>query len=60
VVFSQSSAVSGPVFALSISTGGDGCLVLVFSWLKSVVEGSLMEKAMENVRECVSGLVQEK
>jgi hypothetical protein len=60
VVFSQSSAVSGPVFALSISTGGNGCSVLVFSWLESVVEGSLMEKAMGNVRECVSGLVQEK
>jgi hypothetical protein len=31
VVFSQCSAVSGPAFAFSFSTGRDGCLVLGFS-----------------------------
>jgi hypothetical protein len=57
VVFSQGSAVTGPAFALSIATGGDGCLVLTFSWLESVVDRVLFEKIIASVRECVNKLV---
>ncbi|EMD59962.1 hypothetical protein COCSADRAFT_99655 [Bipolaris sorokiniana ND90Pr] len=57
VVFSQCSSIVGPAFTLSIATGGDGCLVLGFSWLESVVEALLMERIMESIKECIQCLV---
>ena len=60
MVFSQCSAVSGPSFAFSISTGGDGCLVLSFSWLEGVIERPFMEKNIESTKECVVGLLNRK
>ncbi|KAH8721522.1 alcohol acetyltransferase [Phaeosphaeriaceae sp. PMI808] len=57
MIFSQCSGVTGPAFALSIATGRDGCLVLSFSWLEGIVEGSLMEKIIASVEECMARLV---
>lgn len=43
MVFSQGASVIGNAVQISAVTGGDGCLVLAFSWQESVVEGSLVD-----------------
>ncbi|KAF2112761.1 alcohol acetyltransferase [Lophiotrema nucula] len=57
VVFSQGAAVTGPGFEYSIATGGDGCLVLSFSWLEGIVQGEFMKRVIWGVGSCVDGLV---
>lgn len=46
MVFSQSASVIGCAIQVSVITGGDGCLVLVFSWQKGVVEDEFVEEVM--------------
>ncbi|PGG99884.1 hypothetical protein GX51_06095 [Blastomyces parvus] len=49
MVFSQSANVAGSAFAVSALTGGDGCLVLAFSWQKDVVGLQLAGDIMKTV-----------
>ena len=59
MVFSQSANVAGNAFQVSAVTGGDGGLVLAFSWQKGVVEDALVEKVMEMVRKEILAVVRE-
>lgn len=46
MVFSQCASVIGNAIEVSVVTGGDGCLVLAFSWQEGVVESSLVDKVI--------------
>lgn len=46
MVFSQCASVIGNAVEVSVVTGGDGCLVLAFTWQEGVVEGSLVQKVI--------------
>lgn len=46
MVFSQCASVIGNAVEVSAVTGGDGCLVLAFSWQEGVVESSLVGKVV--------------
>ncbi|WEW59551.1 Alcohol acetyltransferase [Emydomyces testavorans] len=50
MIFSQSANVVGSAVNLSVITGGDGCLVLTFSWQEGVVEAELMASVMEQLK----------
>lgn len=56
-VFSQSADVREVAFGVSAVTGGDGCLVLGFSWMDGVVEDGWINKVMKESKEGVEGLV---
>ncbi|KAE8331798.1 alcohol acetyltransferase [Aspergillus sergii] len=56
VVFSQSASVTGNAFGVSVASGGDGCLVLMFTWQKGVVEDLLILNVIESVRKEVYDL----
>lgn len=43
MVFSQCASVIRNAVQVSAVTGGDGCLVLAFSWQEGIVEGSLVD-----------------
>ncbi|KAB8231937.1 uncharacterized protein BDW43DRAFT_281105 [Aspergillus alliaceus] len=51
VVFSQSASVTGNAFEVSVASGGDGCLVLTFTWQVGVVEDLFILNVMESVRQ---------
>lgn len=46
MVFSQSAGVIGCAVKVSVIMGGDGCLVLTFSWQEGVVEDGLVGEVM--------------
>ncbi|KAB8256712.1 alcohol acetyltransferase [Aspergillus pseudonomiae] len=56
VVFSQSASVTGSAFGVSVVSGGDGCLVLMFTWQKGVVEDLFILNVIESVRKEVYDL----
>ncbi|OJD14745.1 hypothetical protein AJ78_04943 [Emergomyces pasteurianus Ep9510] len=49
MVFSQSANVTGSAFVVSAITGGDGCLVLAFSWQKDAVKLHLIHDIMKAI-----------
>ncbi|EER40870.1 predicted protein [Histoplasma capsulatum H143] len=51
MVFLQSANITGSTFEVSVITGGDGCLVLTFSWQKGVVELHLVSNIMKTIIE---------
>lgn len=51
MVFSRCAFVSGSAISTSVVTGGDGCLVLGFSWQEGIVEEELVDEVMAGVRE---------
>ncbi|KAF2715545.1 hypothetical protein K504DRAFT_422419 [Pleomassaria siparia CBS 279.74] len=57
-VFSQCGSVVGPAIMVSVATGRDGCLCLVFRWLEGNVEASLVKEVINSVREGLGGLLQ--
>lgn len=50
VTFSRSSVVSGSAVTTSIVSGGDGALTIGFSWQEGVVEDSLVELLIGEIR----------
>lgn len=58
MLFSQSASVTGSAVEVSVVSGGDGCLVLAFSWQKGVVEVDLVEAVIESTEEELHALVQ--
>ncbi|RAR00803.1 carboxypeptidase s [Stemphylium lycopersici] len=58
VVFTQDCAVLGPAMALSVVTGGDGCLVLAIEWREGIVEKEVMQRVVEGVEICLRGLLE--
>jgi hypothetical protein len=56
-VFSQSPNVTGAAIAVSAVTGGDGCLVLLFTWHNSTVENMFVEKVVRSVEQEVQSLL---
>lgn len=59
VIFSQCPNVTGPAFAASVATGGDGCAVITFTWFEGIVEGEMMDKVARNVEREIEVLLEE-
>ncbi|KAG5290468.1 condensation domain superfamily domain-containing protein [Histoplasma capsulatum G186AR] len=57
MVFSQSANVTGSAFEVSAITGGDGCLVLTFSWQKGVVDLHLVSNIMKTIVEHLGTII---
>lgn len=55
-IFSQCGAVTGAAIGVSVVTGGDGCIVVGFSWLEGIVDNVFMAKVMSGLKEGVQGL----
>ncbi|KAJ5092510.1 hypothetical protein NUU61_007380 [Penicillium alfredii] len=51
MVFSQCAGVIGNAVQVSVATGGDGCLVLAFSWQDVVVEDELVDAVIGSVKD---------
>jgi hypothetical protein len=51
MVFSQSVNVTGSALVVSAVTGGDGCLVLAFSWQKGVLELDFVESVIDEFKQ---------
>ncbi|CAG8027637.1 unnamed protein product [Penicillium nalgiovense] len=51
MVFSQCASVMGNAIEVSAVTGGDGCLVLAFSWQQGVVEADLVNEVIESTKQ---------
>lgn len=58
MLFSQSASVTGCAIEVSVIMGGDGCLVMAFSWQKGVLDDDLVSSTMESVEKELHGLVQ--
>lgn len=58
MIFSQCASVTGCAIEVSVITGGDGCLVLAFSWQTEVVEKDLVWSVIETAEKDLLGLVQ--
>ncbi|KAE8374868.1 alcohol acetyltransferase [Aspergillus bertholletiae] len=56
VVFSQSASVTGSALEISVASGGDGCLVMMFTWQKGVVEDPFALNVIESVRKEVHNI----
>jgi hypothetical protein len=56
-VFSQCGAIVGVAFGASVVTGGDGCIVMAFSWSDAVVGDGFMRSVIEDVENGVEGLL---
>lgn len=50
MMFSQCANVAGPAIQVSSLTGGDGCLVLVFSWQRECVEEKFVITMMDRLK----------
>lgn len=57
LTFSQSANLVGGAIMVSTVTGGDGCLVLTFTWQKGVVEGDIIESIVESMSKELGNLV---
>ena len=57
MLFSQCASVSGSAIEVSVITGGDGCMVLAFSWQKGVVDDELVSSAIESTKKELHDLV---
>lgn len=57
MLFSQSASVTGSAVEVSVVSGGDGCLVLAFSWQKGVVEADFVKAVIENTEKELHTLV---
>lgn len=57
MAFSQSANLVGAAVMLSTVTGGDGCLVLTFTWQKGVVETGLVESVIRSMKAELDDLV---
>ncbi|PLN86103.1 alcohol acetyltransferase [Aspergillus taichungensis] len=55
VVFSQSASVTGSAIEVSVASGGDGCLVLAFTWQTDVVDSTLMSSIIDQATGEVHG-----
>lgn len=58
MLFSQCASVIGSAIEVSVITGGDGCMVLAFSWQQGVVEDELVSSAIESIEKELHSLVQ--
>lgn len=58
MIFSQCASVTGCAIEISVISGGDGCLVLAFSWQTGVVEEELVSSVIEMIEKEVHGLAQ--
>lgn len=58
MLFSQSASVTGCATEVSVVMGGDGCLVLAFSWQKGVLDDDLVSSSMEFVEKELHGFAQ--
>ena len=58
MLFSQCASVIGSAIEVSVITGGDGCMVLAFSWQQGVVEAELVSSAIESIEKELHSLVQ--
>lgn len=58
MIFSQCASVTGCAVEISVISGGDGCLVLAFSWQTGVVKEGLVSSVIETVEKEVHGLAQ--
>ncbi|PKY02290.1 hypothetical protein P168DRAFT_257551 [Aspergillus campestris IBT 28561] len=56
LVFSQSASVTGSAIEVSVASGGDGCLVLAFTWQTDVVDATLMASVIEQATREVHGV----
>ncbi|KMU84168.1 hypothetical protein CIHG_01953 [Coccidioides immitis H538.4] len=59
MVFSQCANVAACAVNLSVITGGDGRLVLMFCWQESIVEPELMASVVEQMQKDISRLVKD-
>ncbi|KAL1962165.1 hypothetical protein VTN77DRAFT_511 [Rasamsonia byssochlamydoides] len=57
MVFSQSANVTGSALAVSAITGGDGCLVLSFTWQKDVLESDFIKTLIDGLKQGLDELV---
>ena len=58
MIFSQCASVTGCAVEISVISGGDGCLVLAFSWQTGVVKERLVSSVIETVKKEVHELAQ--
>lgn len=56
VVFSQSASVTGSAIEVSVASGGDGCLVLAFTWQADVVDNTLISSIIDQATGEVHGV----
>lgn len=57
MIFSQSANIVGSALTVSVVTGGDGCLVLNFTWQEGVVDLDLVDSIMADVQKQIRELV---
>lgn len=57
MVFSQSANVTGSAVAISAITGGDGCLVLSFSWQENVVDAEFIDALTAELKQRLDGII---
>lgn len=57
MVFSQSANVTGSAVAISAITGGDGCLVLSFSWQKDALDAEFINTLTDELKRRLDAII---